>query len=212
MAGHRKWSNVQHINSVLDQKRGKFVSEIANETTVAATLGGCVSDASPHSRATNLAARAESLRGDQLNRPFKCASERRSNAGQLQEIVCEGTAPGEMAIHKTASKHKSRTIADLRLIFINYRGQIASSGRVRNKLKRQGQVTVPSAVANDDKMREVDAEDVNTGENYHVIIMAHDQLYTVGELLMRVGTEPDAQKLTYLPDTAVHLAVESTSA
>lgn len=212
MVGHRKWSKVKHFKGILGRKRGKFFSKRAKEITVAAKLDGGDPDANPRLRTKIFAARAQSLLDGNTGCAIQCASGERSNARQLEELVCKGHALGGTAIIEVAVKYTSRVTADLRLIFFNIYGIIASSSKARQLLKRQGPTTVPIAAANDEKMREADAEYVNTGKKHHVFNMAHDQLYTVGELLVRVGIEPDAQALTYLPDTTVDLAEESIAA
>lgn len=217
MAGHSKWSKVKHIKGVLDQKRGKLFSKLAKEITVAAKLGGGDPDANPRLRTAIYAARAQSMPNDNIDRAIKRGSGDGDDAGQLEESVYEGYGPGGVAILiEVATDNKNRTAADLRLIFSKNHGNLASSGSVSYMFKHKGQITVPKTAASEDKVLEValeaGAEDVNSDETHHVITTAHDQLYAVGETLKRVGIEPDAQKLTYLPDTTVQLADESTAA
>ena len=217
MAGHSKWSHVKHIKGVLDQKRGKLFSKLAKEITVAAKLGGGDPDANPRLRTAIYASQAQSMPNDNI----ECAIQRGTGdggyAGQLKEIVYEGYGPGGVAIPiAVAIDNKYRTAADLRLIFSENQGNLASSGSVSYMFKRKGQITVPKAAASEENVLEValeaGAEDVNSDETHHVITTAHDQLYAVGETLKKAGIEPDAQKLTYLPDTTVQLANESTAA
>lgn len=217
MAGHSKWSNVKHIKGVLDQKRGKLLSRLEKEITVAAKLGGGDPDANPRLRNATYAARAQSMPNDNIERAIKRGTGDGGKAGQLEEVVYEGYGPGGVAIlPEVVIDSKNRTAADLRLIFLKTHGNLASSGSLSDMFRRTGQITVPEAAASEDIVLEValeaGAEDVNSDETHHVLTTAHDQLYAVGETLKKAGIEPDAQKLTYLPDTTVQLVDESTAA
>ncbi|MHA3770676.1 YebC/PmpR family DNA-binding transcriptional regulator [Verrucomicrobiota bacterium sgz303538] len=217
MAGHSKWSKVKHIKGPLDLKRGQLFSKLAKEISVAAKLGGGDPDANPRLRTAILAARAQSMPNDNIDRAIKRGTGDGGDSGHLEELVYEGYAPGGVAlIIEVATDNKNRTAADLRLIFSKGHGNLASSGSVSYMFKRKGQITVPKAVASEDKVLEValdaGAEDVSADETHHIIITAHDQLYAVGETLKKAGIEPDSQKLTYLPDTTVQITDESTAA
>ena len=50
MAGHSKWANIKHRKGRQDAKRGKIFSVLIRELTVAAKLGGGVTDDNPRLR------------------------------------------------------------------------------------------------------------------------------------------------------------------
>lgn len=71
MAGHSKWSKVKHIKGVLDVKRGKIFSKLSKEITVAARMGGGDVSMNPRLRGTVLAARAQNVPNDNIDRAIK---------------------------------------------------------------------------------------------------------------------------------------------
>lgn len=217
MAGHNKWSKVKHIKGALDQKRGKLFSKLAKEITVASRMGGGDAGANPRLRGAILAARAQSMPNENIERAIKRGTGEDAGSGNLEELVYEGYAPGGIAIIlEVATDNRNRTAADLRMIFSKNHGHLASSGSVSYLFKRKGQIAVPRNAAREDFLLEValnaGAEDVSTDDEHHFVKTAHDQLYAVGEALKKAGIEPGGQKLTYIPDITVQLNDESTAA
>jgi transcriptional/translational regulatory protein YebC/TACO1 len=82
--------------------------------------------------------------------------------------------------------------------------------------RRKGQITVPKSTAEEDKLLEAaldaGAEDVSADDEYHIITTSHDQLYAVTEALRHAGIDPDAHKLTYIPETTIHITDEGAAA
>jgi len=62
MAGYSKWSKVKHIKGVLNVKRGKLLSRLSKEITVAAKNGGGEASANPRLRSATLCIVAEALK------------------------------------------------------------------------------------------------------------------------------------------------------
>jgi YebC/PmpR family DNA-binding regulatory protein len=217
MAGHSKWSKVKRIKGAIDVKRGRLFSKLSKEITVAARMGGGDSSGNPRLRAAVLAARAQSMPNENIERAIKRATGDLNGANAIEEIVYEGYAPGGVAlIVETATDNKNRTAADLRLIFTKNHGNLASSGSVSYMFKRKGQISVPQqAVAEDrllDTILEAGADELNADGEHYLITTAHDHLYTVAEALKNAGIPADSQKLTYLPDTTVPVSNESMAA
>jgi YebC/PmpR family DNA-binding regulatory protein len=217
MAGHSKWSKVKHIKGPLDQKRGQLFSKLAKEITVAAKLGGGDPGANIRLRSAILAARTQSMPNDNIERAIKRGTGDGGETGHLEEIVYEGYAPAGVAlIIEAATDNKNRTAADLRSIFSRHHGNLANSGSVSYLFRRKGQITVPQGAVEEDKLLEAaldaGAEDVNSDGGHHVVTTAHDRLYAVSEALRKAGIDPDAQKLTYIPETTIQITDESAAA
>jgi YebC/PmpR family DNA-binding regulatory protein len=131
MAGHSKWSKVKRTKGAIDVKRGKLFSKLSKEITVAARVGGGDPSGNPRLRTAVLAARAQSMPGDNIERAIKRATGGPDDGHQYEEIVYEGYAPGGVAlIVEAATDNKNRTAAELRLIFTKNHGNLASSGSV----------------------------------------------------------------------------------
>lgn len=209
MAGHSKWSKVKRLKGALDVKRGKLFSKLSKEIVVAAKMGGGNPSLNPRLRAAVMAARAQSMPNDNIDRAIKKGTGELESA-QMEEIVYEGYAPGGVAlVIETATDNKNRTAADLRLIFSKNHGNLGGPGSVSFMFHRKGQITVPLTAAEEDRLLEIileaGAEELNSDDEHHIITTPPDQLYAVAEALKKAGVEPDSQKLTYIAEN--HVAV-----
>jgi YebC/PmpR family DNA-binding regulatory protein len=216
MAGHSKWSKVKHIKAVVDVRRGRLFSKLAKEISVAAKLGGGDPSGNPRLRAAIGAARAQSMPGDNVERAIKRGTGDLGPGNTLEELVYEGYAPGGVALLiEVATDNKNRAAADLRLIFSKNHGNLASSGSVGYLFKRKGQITIPRASIGEDQLLELaldsGAEDVSADDEHHIVTTAHDRLYAVADALRQSGVAADSQKLTFIPDTTIHLTDESVA-
>jgi YebC/PmpR family DNA-binding regulatory protein len=217
MAGHSKWSKVKHIKGALDVKRGKLFSKLSKEITVAARMGGGDASANPRLRSAILSARAQSMPNDNIERAIKRGTGEGSNAQSIEELVYEGYAPGGVAvIVEVATDNKNRTAADLRLIFTKHHGNLASSGSVSYMFHRKGQITVPRASIDEDRLLEIvleaGAEELNGEDEHYFITTSHSQLYSVAEAMKNAGVTTESHKLTYIPENTVPITDEGIAA
>jgi len=110
---------------------------------------------------------------------------------------------------------QSPVAADLRLIFSKNHGNLASSGSVGYLFRRRGQITIPRASIEDDKLLELaldaGAEDVSADDEHHIVTTAHDRLYAVADSLRQSGVTADSQRLTFIPDTTIQLTDEAVA-
>jgi Uncharacterized conserved protein len=98
MAGHSKWSKVKRFKGAIDAKRGKIFSKLSKEISLAAKTGGGDPGANPRLRSATLAARAQSMPNDNIDRAIKRGTGEGKDGEQLDEITYEGYAPGGVAI------------------------------------------------------------------------------------------------------------------
>src|SRR5205807_8807919 len=109
MAGHSKWSKVKRFKGAIDVKRGKVFSKLSREISLAAKLGGGDPAMNPRLRSAVLAARAQNMPNDNVERAIK------RGTGELEgqhfeEMIYEGYAPGGVAlIVEVATDNKNRT-------------------------------------------------------------------------------------------------------
>lgn len=207
MAGHNKWSKIKRLKGALDAKRGRLFSRLSKEITVAARLGGGNPDFNPRLRAAVQAARTQSMPNDNIDRAIKKAVGE-PGVQAVEEIVYECYAPGGVALMvEAATDNKNRTAADLRLILSKNHGNLGGSGSVSYMFHRKGQITVPLASVEEDRLLEIildaGAEELQGDEEHHVITTPPDQLYAVADALKKAAVEPDSQKLTYVPENSV---------
>ena len=222
MSGHNKWSKIKRSKGALDVKRGKLFSRLAKEISVASRMGGSDSSSNARLRTAVLAAHAQNMPNDNIDRAIK------RGAGELgvanyEEIVYEGYAPGGIAlIVETATDNKNRTAADLRLIFTKHEGNLASSGSVAYLFHRKGQISVPRDSIEEDRLLEAaleaGAEELTTeaaseeSAGSYVVTTSPDQLYAVDEALRAAGVQTESQKLSYIPDTLNTITDEAVAA
>lgn len=216
MAGHSKWSKVKRLKGALDVKRGKIFSALSKEISVAAKSGGGDPDMNPRLRSAVLAARAQNMPNENIQRAIKRGTGE-IEGQRFEELVYEGYAPGGVAvIVEVATDNKNRTAADLRLIFSKNHGNLASSGSVSYMFHKKGQIVVSQSVADGDKLLEaaidLPVEEIENEGDRLVVFTAHDQLYAVAEALNQRGIVAEAQKHTYIPDITVPVVEESIAA
>jgi YebC/PmpR family DNA-binding regulatory protein len=216
MAGHSKWSKVKRFKGAIDTKRGQVFSKLSKEISIAAKAGGGDPDSNPRLRSAVQAARAQSMPNDNVQRAIKRGTGEGSEAQHFDEIVYEGYAPGGVAvIVEAATDNKNRTAAEIRSIFTKNDGNLASSGSVSYMFHKKGQITVPRAGIDADRILELaleaGAEELTTEEDEYVITTSHDQLYAVADALKKAGITTDGQKFTFIPDTTIPIADEAVA-
>ena len=132
MAGHSKWSKVKRFKGAIDAKRGKIFSKLSKEITLAAKTGGGDPNGNPRLRSAILAARAQSMPNENVERAIKRGTGEGKDGEQLDEITYEGYAPGGVAIMvETATDNRNRTGAEVRRIFTQNNGNLASRAASR---------------------------------------------------------------------------------
>src|SRR5262245_19857734 len=96
MAGHSQFKNIMHRKGRQDAVKSRMFSKLAREITVAARLGMPDPAANPRLRAAVLAARAENMPKDNIERAIKKAMG--GEAENYDEIRYEGYGPGGVAV------------------------------------------------------------------------------------------------------------------
>jgi YebC/PmpR family DNA-binding regulatory protein len=216
MSGHSKWSKVKRFKGAIDAKRGKIFSKLSKEITIAAKAGGGDPNGNPRLRSAILAARAQSMPNDNIERAIKRGTGEGDEAQHFDEIVYEGYGPGGVAvIVEAATDNKNRTAAEIRSIFSKNNGNLASAGSVSYMFHKKGRITVPLSSVDEDRLLELTleagAEELTTEEDEYVITTSHDQLYAVVDALKNAGVTTDGQKFTFIPDTTIPVADETVA-
>src|SRR4249919_3472217 len=172
MAGHSKFKNIMHRKGRQDKVKSKLFGKLAREITVAAKLGLPDPAMNARLRAAIIAARAENMAKDSIDRAIKKAQG--SDAEAYDEIRYEGYGPGGVAvIVEVLTDNRNRTASDVRSYFSKTGGNLAETGAVSFMFDHVGAVEFDAKVANADQMLEAaieaGAEDVVSGDNGHEI-------------------------------------------
>lgn len=202
MAGHNKWSKVKHIKGPADAKRGKIFSKLSKEITLAARGGGNP-DLNARLRSAILAARAQNMPNDTVDRAIKKGTGELGGAA-IEEIVYEGYGPGGVAMMiEVATDNRNRSAQDMRTIFTKNNGTFAEAGSVAYMFARRGEIRLDQATFSEDQATELaleaGADDVtNDGEDW-ILYTTFEQLFQVGSALRDKNVTPKSQKFIYHP-------------
>ncbi|MBI1203112.1 MAG: YebC/PmpR family DNA-binding transcriptional regulator [Rhodopseudomonas sp.] len=212
MAGHSQFKNIMHRKGKQDKVRSKVFAKLAREITVSAKLGMPDPAFNPRLRAAILAARAENMPKDNIERAIKKASG--SDTENYDEMRYEGYAPGGVAVIVEAlTDNHNRTAGEVRSIFTKAGGNLGTTGSVSFMFDRIGQIEYDTKVADADAMLEAaieaGAEDVVSDENGHQITTSADDLAEVSKALEAKFGEPRKSALTWKPQNTVAVDDES---
>lgn len=212
MAGHSQFKNIMHRKGKQDKVRSKVFAKLAREITVSAKLGMPDPAFNPRLRAAILAARAENMPKDNIERAVKKASG--SDTENYDEMRYEGYAPGGVAVIVEAlTDNHNRTAGEVRSIFTKAGGNLGTTGSVAFMFDRIGQIEYDTKVADADAMLEAaieaGAEDVVSDENGHQITTSADDLAEVGKALEAKFGEPRKSALVWKPQNTVAVDDES---
>ncbi|MGB8489143.1 MAG: YebC/PmpR family DNA-binding transcriptional regulator, partial [Xanthobacteraceae bacterium] len=116
MAGHSQFKNIMHRKGRQDAVKSKLFGKLAREITVAAKLGVPDPTMNPRLRAAMLAARAENMPKDNIDRAIKKALG--GEAENYEEIRYEGFGPGGVAvIVEVLTDNRNRAASEVRASF-----------------------------------------------------------------------------------------------
>jgi len=186
MAGHSQFKNIMHRKGAQDAKRSKLFSKLAREITVAAKIGGADPNMNARLRLAILNARAENLPKDNIERAIKKAAG--NDADNYDEVRYEGYGPGGVAVIVEAlTDNRNRTASAVRSYFTKSGGALGETGSVAFMFDRVGQITYPASSGSADAVLEAaieaGADDVESGEEAHVVTCAFESMGEVAKAL-----------------------------
>lgn len=206
MAGHSQFKNIMHRKGRVDAVRSKMFGKLAREITVAAKLGMPDPNMNPRLRSAILAARAENVPKDNIERAIKKAQG--GEGDNYEDIRYEGYGPGGAAIIVEAmTDNRNRTASDVRSVFTKAGGNLAETGAVSFMFDRVGIVEFNASVADADAMLEAaieaGAEDVQSDEDGHAVYCEQGALAEVSKALESRFGEPRKSALVWKAQTDV---------
>src|SRR5580700_1791356 len=206
MAGHSQFKNIMHRKGRQDAVKSKLFGKLAREITVSAKLGTPDPAMNARLRAAIIAARAENMTKDTIERAIKKASG--GDAESYEEIRYEGYGPGGVAvIVEVLTDNRNRTAGEVRATFTKSGGNLAETGAVSFMFDHVGVIEYDAKVAGADAMfeaaLEAGADDVVSGENGHEIYASSDNFGSVSKTLEAKFGEPRRAALVWRPQNTV---------
>lgn len=209
MAGHSKWSNIQHRKGAQDAKRGKIFTKFIREITTAAKLGGGDPDSNPRLRQAIDKALSGNMTKDAVQRAVKRGAGGDDNSNMI-EIRYEGYGPAGTAVMvECLTDNKNRTVAEVRHAFTKTGGNLGTDGSVAYLFTKTGIITF--APGNDEEKileaaLESGAEDVVTNDDGSIdVITAPDDMLNVKEALVSAELKPDQSDITMVASIEVDI-------
>jgi YebC/PmpR family DNA-binding regulatory protein len=208
MAGHSQFKNIMHRKGRQDAVRSKLFSKLAREITVAAKIGLPDPNMNPRLRAAVIAARAENMPKDNIERAIKKAQG--GDAEAYDEIRYEGYGPGGVAVIVEAlTDNRNRTAGEVRATFTKHGGNLAETGAVSFMFDRVGVVEYDAKAASADDMLEAaieaGADDVISSDAGHEIYTSQETLGEVAKLLEGKFGAPRKAALVWKPQNTISL-------
>ncbi|MEO6092457.1 MAG: YebC/PmpR family DNA-binding transcriptional regulator [Novosphingobium sp.] len=214
MAGHSKFKNIMYRKGAQDKKRAAMFSKLSREITVAAKSGTPDPDMNPRLRAAVLAARAQSVPKDNIQRAIDKAS--KGDAENYEEVRYEGYGPAGVAIIVEAlTDNRNRTATNVRTAFAKNGGNLGASGAVSHGFDRVGLIEYPAAAGDEEKVLEAaieaGADDVESDEDGHQIWTSIENLHEVARALEATLGEADGVKLAWRPNLTTEVGEDAAA-
>jgi YebC/PmpR family DNA-binding regulatory protein len=209
MSGHNKWSTIKHKKGAADAKRGRIFTRLIKEITVAARMGGGDPDGNPRLRSAVMAAKAENMPKDNIERAIK------KGTGELEgvsydEITYEGYGPGGVAmLVECLTDNKNRTVADIKYLFDRHAGNLGEPGCVAWMFDKKGLIVFEGDKVDEEKLLDValeaGADDVKEEDGGFEVLVPPSDFETVKQAFDDAGLEYSMAEVSMIPQNTVKL-------
>ena len=212
MAGHSQFKNIMHKKGKQDAIRSKLFSKLARVITVAAKMGLPDPAMNARLRAAVIAARAENMPKDNIERAIKKASG--ADAENYDEVRYEGYAPGGVAvIIEALTDNRNRTAGEIRSYFTKSGGALAETGAVSFMFDHVGVIEFDAKIGSEDAVMEAaieaGADDVTSTPEGHEITTALESLRDVAQALETKFGDPRKVGLIWKPQNTINVDDEA---
>jgi YebC/PmpR family DNA-binding regulatory protein len=212
MAGHSQFKNIMFRKNRQDAQRSKLFSKLSREITVSAKLGMPDPAHNPRLRAAIVAAKAQSMSKDVIDRAIRKALG--NDAENYEEVRYEGFGPGGVAIIVEAlTDNRNRTAADVRAAFSKYGGALGENGSVSFMFNRMGLIVYPGSVGDADAMLEAaieaGAEESISYRDGHEFLCRVEDFAAVRDALEAKLGPPESAKIVWRATSTVSVDDET---
>ena len=215
MSGHSKWATIRHKKGAADAKRGKIFTKLIKELMVAARMGGGNPEGNPRLRAALLAAKAENMPKDNIDRAIK------KGTGELEgvnyeEMMYEGYGPGGVAILvDIMTDNRNRAAAEVRHIFSRNSGNLGEAGCVAWMFNKKGSIVFDKKAVPEEELIELaleaGAEDVKDQEDQFEVIISPEDFLNVKAAFDDRELKYELAEMTMSPQTTVRIEDPKTA-
>jgi YebC/PmpR family DNA-binding regulatory protein len=151
MAGHSQFKNIMHRKGRQDAVKSKLFGKLAREITVSAKLGTPDPTMNARLRAAIIAARAENMPKDNIDRAIKKAAG--ADTDNYEQIRYEGYGPGGVAvIVEVLTDNRNRAAGEVRASFTKSGGNLAETGAVSFMFDHVGVIEYDAKAASAEAM------------------------------------------------------------
>ncbi len=206
MAGHSQFKNIMHRKGRQDAVRSKLFGKLAREITVSAKMGLPDPAMNARLRSAIIAARAENMPKDNIERAIKKAAG--GEGDNYENIRYEGYGPGGVAlIVEALTDNRTRTVSEIRSFFTKSGGSLAETGAVSFMFSHVGVIEFDASKASADAMLEAaidaGADDVASSDAGHEVVTAVESLNEVQKALEVKFGEPKKSGLLWRPQNTI---------
>jgi YebC/PmpR family DNA-binding regulatory protein len=206
--------SIEGRKNVEDAKRAKVFTKLIREITVAARAG-----ADPAGNSRLRLAMDKALGANMPKDTIERAIRRGSGADsgeQAQEVRYEGYGPGGVAIMvDCVTDNPTRTVAEVRLAFTKFGGNLGTSGSVAFQFKRIGRIVVETRgdAAVEEKILDValsaGADDVQSQDGRCEVIASPESFESVRQGLVAAGISIAQADILMTPLNPLAVSAES---
>lgn len=215
MSGHSKWATIKHKKGAADAKRGKIFTRLIKEVMVAARMGGGNPDGNPRLRAAVLAAKAENMPKENIDRAIK------KGTGELEgvnyeEFNYEGYGPAGVAVLvDIMTDNRNRAASEIRHVFSRNNGNLGEAGCVGWMFNKKGSIVFDKKTMPEEELMELaldaGAEDVKDQGDQFEVITAPEDFLTVKSVFDEKGLTYELAEVTMAPQTTVRIEDAKTA-
>jgi YebC/PmpR family DNA-binding regulatory protein len=202
MSGHSKWNNIKNRKGAQDKKRSEAFTKISKNILTAIRLGGGSSDPQVNGtlKVSIDKAREANMPKENIERLLTRFEERKDN---LISIILEGYGPfGVPVIVETETDNKNRILAEVKLIFKNYGGDLGETNSVMYQFDRVGEVEFEN-ITEEKQLELIDLEVIDFDEN--IVIVEANSLNDFCNRAKNKGLEPLRSELVYRAKNPIEL-------
>ena len=215
MSGHSKWATIKHKKGAADAKRGKAFTKLIKELMVAARMGGGNPEGNPRLRAALLAAKAENMPKDNIDRAIK------KGTGELEgvnyeEFAYEGYGPAGVAVLvDIMTDNRNRAASEVRHIFSRNSGNLGEAGCVAWMFNKKGSIVFDKKAMPEEELIELaleaGAEDVKDQEDQFEVITSPEDFLNVKAAFDDRELKYELAEITMSPQTTVRIEDPKTA-